>query len=92
MLKKQEKSVSLFKVVFMTVGIVLMILAALAVAYKFFKKHFKVTFESGDCSFGDDDCFCDEPDYDPEYSECDCAWDECDCGKDVDTPSEDADA
>lgn len=85
MFKKQEKSVSLCRLVFTTVAIVLAVLAALALAYKFFKKHFKVTFESGDCSFCDDDCFCDAPDFEPECSVCDKECDDnCECGFDDD--------
>ena len=91
MFKKQEKGMSLCRVIFTTVSIVLFILAAFAIAYKFFKKHFKVTFESGDCDFCDDDCFCDDPDFEPECSVCDGTCDDdctCDCDDGADGTEE----
>lgn len=73
MFKKEEKGISIWHVVFATVGIVLFVLASLAVLYKFFKKHFKITFECGDCDFGEDDCFCEDADFEPEC----CVYDDC---------------
>ena len=64
--KKEEKGVSIGKVVLITLSVVFCVLAAAAVLYKVFKKHFKITFECGDCAFCDDDCFCDDSDFEPE--------------------------
>ena len=73
--KKEEKSVSVLKVVLITVGVIVAVLAAAAVIYKFFKKHFKITFECGDCDFCEDKCFCDDADFEPEC----CVYDGCAC-------------
>lgn len=64
--KKEEKSVSVAKVVLVTAGVVLAIVAACAVLYKFFKKHFKITFECEDCDFCDDDCLSCDDGFEPE--------------------------
>ena len=55
--KKDDRGVSVGKVVMITLSVVAIIIAAAAVLYKIFKKHFKITFECGDCDFCDDDCF-----------------------------------
>ena len=75
--KKEEKGVNVVKVVLITAGAVLAVVAAFAVLYKFFKKHFKITFECEDCDFCDDDCLTCEDGFEPE---CVCD-DDCDsCG------------
>ena len=64
--KKDDRGVSVGKVVMITLSVVAIIIAAAAVLYKIFKKHFKITFECGDCDFCDDDCFSDDSDFEPE--------------------------
>ena len=56
LLKKQEeeKKSNAVKVVFITLGVVAAIAAALAVLYTIFKKYFTITIECDDC-----DCDCD---------------------------------
>lgn len=73
MFKKEEKGVSVVKVVLITLGIVAALVAVGAILYKILKKHFKITFECGDCDFCDDDCFCDDSDFEPE---CICVGDD----------------
>ena len=43
--KKDDRGVSVGKVVMITLSVVAIIIAAAAVLYKIFKKHFKITFE-----------------------------------------------
>ena len=86
MFKKEEKSVSIGRVILITAGAVLVVLAALAVIYKFFKKHFKITFECGDCDFCEDGCLCEDADYEPEC----CAYDGCCCDDSDDDAADDA--
>jgi len=62
--KKEENSV--LKAVLITAGVVITIVAALAVLYKVFKKHFKITFECEDCDFCDNDTICSDDDSEPE--------------------------
>lgn len=81
MFRKEEKSVSVVKVVLITLGVVACVAAAAVVVYKFLKKHFKITFECGDCDFCDDDCFCDDSDFEPECICGDC--DDCDDCDDI---------
>jgi len=66
MLRREDNSISVWRVVLLTVGIVLFLLTAVMVAYKFFKKHFKITLECGDCDFCEDDCFFEDADFEPE--------------------------
>ena len=64
--KKEEKTVNVAKVVLITAGVVLAIVAACIALYKFFKKHFKITFECEDCDFCDDDCLSFDDGFEPE--------------------------
>jgi len=89
MFRKEEKSTSILKIVLTTIGVILFILTALALVYKFFKKHFKITVECGDCEFCDDDCLCEETDFEPEccvYESCCCE----DCADGIDDDLADA--
>lgn len=65
-MKNEERSVSIVKVVLITLGVIAFLAAALAVALKFFKKHFKVNFECGECDFCEEDGFCEDVDFEPE--------------------------
>lgn len=76
MSEKNGKNFSVLRAVFITIGVIVTILAALLVIYKVFKKYFRITLECGDCSICDDDCFCDETDYEPEC----CVYDGTCCG------------
>ncbi len=66
MFRKEEKSGGVLRAVLITAGIIVFVFAAVAVIYKFFKKHFRITLECGDYDFCDDDCFCEEEDFEPE--------------------------
>ena len=46
--KKDDRGVSVGKVVMITLSVVAIIIAAAAVLYKIFKKHFNITFVCGD--------------------------------------------
>ena len=88
MYNKEGKRFGFLKVLLTTIGIILFLLTALAILYKFFKKHFKITFECGDYDFSDDDCF-DDIDYEPEccvYEGCCCE----DCADDIADAIEDS--
>lgn len=76
MFKKEEKRVSAWQAVLITIGVIVVVLGALAVIYKFFKKYFRITLECGDCDFCEDDCFCEDIDYEPEC----CVYDGTCCG------------
>jgi hypothetical protein len=66
---QEKEQVSLLKIVLITAAVVVAIIAALAILYNFFKKHFKISFEydcDGNCSnddgeydFDDDELFSD---------------------------------
>lgn len=73
--RKKQNNVSVVKVVLITLGTVAAIAAALCVAYKIFKKYFKITFECGDCDFCDEDCSLEDEDAEPECI-CDCGGDD----------------
>lgn len=60
----EEKKVSVYKVIGITVGAVLLVTAACFAAYTFFKKYFKITFDCGKCGECDEDCL--GIDFDPE--------------------------
>lgn len=60
----EEKKVSVYKVIGITVGAVLLVTAACFAAYTFFKKYFKITFDCGKCGECDGDCL--GIDFDPE--------------------------
>ena len=65
-MKNEEKSTNIVKVVLITLGVIAFIVTAVMVAYTFFKKHFKVSFECEDCDFCDGDDFCEDVDFEPE--------------------------
>ena len=69
MSRKDEKNTGIIKAVLTTIGVIVVILTALAILYKFFKKYFKITFECGDCDFSED------VDFEPEC----CVYEGCDC-------------
>lgn len=73
MLKRDDNTISIWRVVLLTIGIILFIATLAIVAYKFFKKHFKITLECGDCDFCDADCSFDDVDFEPEC----CIYDGC---------------
>lgn len=73
-MRNEEKSSNIVKVVLITLTVLVFVAAALAIAYKFFKKHFKVNLECGDCDFCDGDDFCDDIDFEPEC----CVYDNAD--------------
>ena len=77
-MKNEERSTSIVKVVLITLGVIAFIAAATAIALKFFKKHFKVNFECGDCDFCDEDGFCEDVDFEPECCVYDVCCDDCD--------------
>lgn len=62
-MKKEEKRVSLIKIITISAGVALLIVAAAALLYKFFKKYFRISFDCGDCDTCCQDCFGDE--FDP---------------------------
>ena len=72
---RQDKKVSVYKVIAITVGAVVVATALCYAAYTLFKKYFKITFDCGKCGECDGDCLgidfdpelCDE-DYEPECS------------------------
>ncbi len=66
MKEQDSKRISICKMIFITVSSALMVISILLIAYKFFKKYFKVTFECGDCDFSSDEGFFDDADFEPE--------------------------
>ena len=86
MFGKNEKKISIVKVVAITSTVVLSVLAIGAVLYKLFTKHFKITFE---CDNNCEDCVegcCDDVDAEV-LCDCDCG---CDCCDDAEIEVEDA--
>lgn len=75
MFKKEKKEFGVLRAILVVVGVVVLIMSAMVVLYKVFKKYFRITLECGDCTFSDEDCFCDE-DYEPEC----CVYDGSCCG------------
>ncbi len=90
MCKKQEKQVSVVKIAVISAGIVIAAAAAMAVLYRLFTKHFKITFDCGD------DCCCGDSDCDVCGSECDWGYDcpdsEPECAIDSESDNEAADS
>ncbi len=76
-MKNEERSSNIVKVVLITLAVLACLSAAIIIAYKFFKKHFKVNFECDDCDFCDGDDFCEDIDFEPEC----CVYDACDCAE-----------
>ncbi len=66
MFKKEEKNFSVLRTVLIIAGIVVVLMTAMVVLYKVFKKYFRVTLECGDCDICDGDCFCEDGDFEPE--------------------------
>lgn len=60
---REEKRVSIGKIILVTVGVTVAVVATLAALYKLFKKYFKVTFDCGNCEDCTAGCFAD--DFDP---------------------------
>ncbi len=98
-MRKDEKRVSLIKIITISAGVALLIVAAAALLYKFFKKYFRISFDCGDCDTCCQDCFgdefdplcsCDE-DFAPGCSICD-ACDACDDADDLEAEDASDDA
>ena len=75
---KETRRVSVGKIIAISAAVALIAFAAMVVAYKLFKKYFKVSFDCGDCDccsencFDDDfDLFAEDEDYEPKCSLCD---------------------
>ena len=78
---KNEKKISIIKVVAITSTVVLSVLAIGAVLYKLFSKYFKITFEcDSNCEDCVEGCCCDEA----EDVLCDCG-----CGCECEDEAED---
>ncbi len=69
-MNREEKRFSIVKAAFLAAGIMLTIIAGLAILYAIFKKHLKITFE--------DDCFC-EDDIDDLLGDSEELFDDCCC-------------
>ena len=75
---KETRRVSIGKIIAISAAVALIAFAAMVIAYKLFKKYFKVSFDCGDCDscdagcFDDDfDLFMEDEDYEPSCSLCD---------------------
>ena len=94
-MENKKSTLNALKVVFIVVGAVVTIGSLAIVAYKLFKKYFKVTFEceGEDCC---DDCFCEDEAIEPicccegeDECACDCKCEEeCTCGCECDCSEE----
>lgn len=85
----ETKRVSIGKIIAISAAVALLIFTAMVIAYKLFKKYFKISFDCGDCDscdaqcFDDDfDLFAEDEDYEPTCSLCD--------EEDEEVPAEDA--
>ncbi len=78
-MEKETRRVSVGKIIAISAAVALLIFTALIVAYKLFKKYFKISFDCGDCDSCQNSCFddafdpfcMDDDDFAPSCSLCD---------------------